>query len=71
MSHDRGCHCGKEYYEYEDCTDPTCTNRKPKTNWKADAMSYQRKYNEEVNKRLKVESILYNFNELLKGFKCE
>lgn len=24
MSHDRGCSCGREPYEYEDCTDETC-----------------------------------------------
>jgi bifunctional NMN adenylyltransferase/nudix hydrolase len=29
MSHDRGCPCGKEFYEYSDCTDSSC-NRKPK-----------------------------------------
>lgn len=27
MSHDRGCHCGKERVEYEDCTDPYCVKR--------------------------------------------
>ena len=31
MSHDRGCPCGKEFYEYEECEDPTC-NRRPKKN---------------------------------------
>jgi bifunctional NMN adenylyltransferase/nudix hydrolase len=29
MSHDRGCPCGRESYEYTDCTDKTC-NKKPK-----------------------------------------
>lgn len=29
MSHYRGCPCGKEFYEYQDCTDKSC-NRKPK-----------------------------------------
>ena len=29
MSHDRGCPCGREKYEYADCTDKTC-NKKPK-----------------------------------------
>ena len=24
MSHDRGCYCGKESYEYEDCTKNNC-----------------------------------------------
>jgi hypothetical protein len=24
MSHDRGCHCGKEPYEYRDCRDREC-----------------------------------------------
>ena len=24
MSHDRGCPCGKERWEYKECTDPTC-----------------------------------------------
>lgn len=30
MSHDRGCPCGKERYEYSDCTDPQCY-KKPRT----------------------------------------
>lgn len=30
MSHDRGCPCGKEFYEYEDCTDTSCNKRKVK-----------------------------------------
>ena len=25
MSHDRGCHCGREIYEYDDCDWPTCS----------------------------------------------
>lgn len=25
MSHDRGCHCGKEPYEYRDCRDVECS----------------------------------------------
>lgn len=29
MSHDRGCPCGRESYEYADCKDTTC-NKKPK-----------------------------------------
>lgn len=29
MSHDRGCPCGRESYEYKDCTDTSC-NKKPK-----------------------------------------
>lgn len=28
MSHDRGCHCGKEPYEYEDCRVVTCGRRR-------------------------------------------
>jgi hypothetical protein len=24
MSHDRGCHCGREPYEYDQCNDQTC-----------------------------------------------
>lgn len=24
MSHDRGCHCGREPYEYDDCTNSNC-----------------------------------------------
>jgi bifunctional NMN adenylyltransferase/nudix hydrolase len=28
MSHDRGCPCGKESYDYESCTDTTCNRRK-------------------------------------------
>lgn len=27
MSHDRGCPCGKEPYEYDDCKDPSCSKR--------------------------------------------
>lgn len=27
MSHDRGCPCGKEPYEYEDCTKEICSRR--------------------------------------------
>lgn len=29
MSHDRGCPCGREFYEYAECEDASC-NRKPK-----------------------------------------
>lgn len=29
MSHDRGCPCGREPYEYQDCSDASCT-KKPK-----------------------------------------
>lgn len=29
MSHDRGCPCGREPYEYQDCQDPTCSKREP------------------------------------------
>lgn len=25
MSHDRGCHCGKERYEYDECRDKECS----------------------------------------------
>lgn len=28
MSHDRGCHCGKEPYEYEECQVATCGRRR-------------------------------------------
>jgi hypothetical protein len=31
MSHDRGCYCGREKYEYNDCTRDGCYNREPKT----------------------------------------
>lgn len=27
MSHDRGCYCGREKYEYDDCPDATCDRR--------------------------------------------
>ncbi len=30
MSHDRGCICGRERYEYDDCDWIHCTKRKPK-----------------------------------------
>lgn len=30
MSHDRGCPCGKERWEYENCQDPTCSRRESK-----------------------------------------
>lgn len=37
MSHDRGCHCGKEGYEYAECTrmDCTKTNNRRKSDRKA------------------------------------
>ena len=35
MSHDRGCSCGKEQYEYKDCTDQSC-NKKTTHNLPAD-----------------------------------
>jgi bifunctional NMN adenylyltransferase/nudix hydrolase len=38
MSHDRGCPCGRESYEYADCTDKTC-NKKPKQT-KRDALVF-------------------------------
>lgn len=28
MSHDRGCHCGREKYEYDDCPEKDCHKRK-------------------------------------------
>ena len=28
MSHDRGCHCGREKYEYDDCPKTDCLNRR-------------------------------------------
>lgn len=37
MSHDRGCSCGREPYEYDDCIDPNCLKRKTKmedTDWR-------------------------------------
>lgn len=27
MSHDRGCSCGKEFYEYKDCTESNCAKK--------------------------------------------
>ncbi len=27
MSHDRGCSCGKEFYEYSGCTDVSCNKQ--------------------------------------------
>ena len=27
MSHDRGCHCGREKYEYFECSDTNCAKR--------------------------------------------
>lgn len=27
MSHDRGCPCGKEKYEYDDCTKADCVHK--------------------------------------------
>lgn len=30
MSHDRGCPCGREKYEYDDCDQPGCWNREDK-----------------------------------------
>jgi len=27
MSHDRGCYCGREKYEYDDCTRENCSRR--------------------------------------------
>ena len=27
MSHDRGCFCGREKYEYDDCENPKCSNK--------------------------------------------
>jgi hypothetical protein len=29
MSHDRGCHCGKEKYEYDDCQRLGCVHKRP------------------------------------------
>ena len=37
MSHDRGCPCGKEPYEYADCVDSSCLkkdNRMEDTDWR-------------------------------------
>lgn len=51
MSHDRGCPCGKEFYEYNDCTDSSC-NRKPKqamSPMRPDSETIRRQY--ENNKR--------------------
>ena len=51
MSHDRGCPCGKEFYEYNDCTDSSC-NRKPKqamSSMRPDSETIRRQY--ENNKR--------------------
>lgn len=31
MSHDRGCLCGREKYEYEDCKRKDCLNQQHKT----------------------------------------
>lgn len=31
MSHDRGCHCGREKYEYADCEDESCIRNLEKT----------------------------------------
>ena len=30
MSHDRGCPCGREKLEYDECEDPSCTKRPKK-----------------------------------------
>ena len=30
MSHDRGCYCGKEPYEYSDCTKKDCSRKQTK-----------------------------------------
>lgn len=30
MSHDRGCACGRDKYEYNECSDPTCTQQTKK-----------------------------------------
>jgi hypothetical protein len=29
MSHDRGCYCGREKYEYDDCINVNCSRRSP------------------------------------------
>jgi len=37
MSHDRGCSCGKEPYEYDNCVDPNCfkkDNQMEDTDWR-------------------------------------
>lgn len=37
MSHDRGCSCGKEPFEYADCVEPNCfkkDNRMEDTDWR-------------------------------------
>lgn len=31
MSHDRGCHCGKEKWEYNECTRELCSKRSDPT----------------------------------------
>ena len=43
MSHDRGCHCGKERYEYDDCDWPTCT-KSIKTTGKQKTMKTEQRY---------------------------
>lgn len=39
MSHDRGCHCGRESYEYADCTDKRC-NKNNNENITRDALVF-------------------------------
>jgi hypothetical protein len=42
MSHDRGCPCGKEFYEYEECKDRTCPKKKRDCNVVADGVDRHR-----------------------------
>jgi len=43
LSHDRGCLCGKESYEYSDCTETIC-NKRPKLENTESILAKSKKY---------------------------
>lgn len=57
MSHDRGCHCGREPYEYIDCVKPDCVKKVKSVTQQI--KEYAEKSNERERTMIKKEHELY------------